>query len=362
METGPPKTEGSSPELFSSDLLDPNDVDSLVRVFSPQDPAPESTPPALSYDFRRPNRISKDQLRTLLSIHDGFARLFSTSLSSILRSFIEIQVESIDQVTYAEVTQSLANPTSIFIFDVEPVERKAFIEIQLGLVSSIIDRLFGGRGQNLDRNRELTAIEERVLSTIVERALADLVTTWRPFFEIEPRLDSVESNPRFVQVSFQNDVVLYITFKVIMEEGYGYLSMCFPYLLIEPMLAQLSNTSWLVSKLGGQSDEDQDLLRRELEETRLNLHALVGTTELPLSEIVELEVGDVIRLDESADRPIKVDVGGITKFWGHPGRSGTRKAIKVEQVAEEPETDPSAPSPNGPELGPDPGLVPDPEE
>ena len=215
--------DAEKPDEKVANYLSQDDIDSLITAYSSGD-IPDSADPeevedtrAYAYDFKRPNRISKDQLRTLLSIHDSFARLFSNSLSAILRSFIEIQIESIDQVTYSEVIMSLPNPTSLFVFDVRPINRKAFMEINLPLVFSVIDRLFGGRGKTFDKNRELTAIESTVTTRIVERAFEDLSTAWRPFFRIEPELAATESNPRFVQISHQNDIVLFLSFKVIME-------------------------------------------------------------------------------------------------------------------------------------------------
>ncbi len=352
------------PELpDSTEGLSQTDIDSLVDSFDDEpmtiDTAAEQvaredeSDHVFDYDFKRPNRISKDQLRTLLSIHDSFSRLFSTSLSSILRSFIEIQIESIDQLTYSEVIMSLQNPTSLFVFDVEPLERKGFFEVNLPLVFSIVDRLFGGRGRSIDNSRELTHIEDAVSRRIVDRAFEDLTTAWAPFCEFRPKLHSTESNPRFVQISLQNDIVLFLSFKVIMEESYGLLSICFPYLLLEPMLGQLSNTSWFVSNLRGQTPTEKSLLTRETHNTLLDLRAVVGSTQVPMRDFVQLEAGDVIRLDQSADEPIQVLVGDRFRFCGKPGLNGMKKAVQITEehppddiaeITDTPQSDPEQPA------------------
>lgn len=322
-----------------------DDIDSLVQSFAEDEQELVEEPPQeeedgdehiYTYDFKRPNRISKDQLRTLLSIHDSFSRIFSTSLSSILRSFIEIQIESIDQLTYAEVIMSLPNPTSLYVFDVDPLERKGMLELNLPLAFSLIDRLFGGRGRSSDTNRELTKIEEAVINRIITRAFDDLNTAWAPFHSLKPRLHSTESNPRFVQISLQNDIVLFLSFKVIMEESYGLISLCFPYLLLEPMLAQLSNTSWFVSNLRGQTAAERRLLSRQTRDTSLPIRAEVGSTNLSIEEFLSLETGDVIRLDQSAKSPVQLRVGNHVRFRGEAGLEGKRIAVRLtDQVMPE---------------------------
>lgn len=277
------------PDIGLETSLSQDAVDALVSAYA--DEAPDA-PTAYSYDFKRPNRISKDQLRTLLSIHDSFARIFSNSLSAVLRTFVEIQVESIDQVTYSEAVLALPNPTSLFVFDENEGDHKGFLEINLPLVFSVIDRLFGGRGRTVEHNRELTHIEESMCRRIVERAFEDLATAWKPFHEITPKLSGTESNPRFIQVAHQNDIVVFLSFKVIMDESYGLLSICLPYLFLEPMLAKMSSTSWFTSHLRGQSTDERNLLVRELQETELDIRALAGRTDISVSDLLDLEAGE----------------------------------------------------------------------
>jgi flagellar motor switch protein FliM len=317
-----------------------DDIDSLVQSFAEDESAIDLTDVPdeeddeehiYVYDFKRPNRISKDQLRTLLSIHDSFSRIFSTTLSSILRSFIEIQIESIDQLTYSEVIMSLPNPTSLHVFEVQPMERKGFLEMNLPLAFALIDRLFGGRGRGSETSRELTKIEETVISQIIGRAFEDLHIAWSPFHPLKPILHSTESNPRFVQISLQNDIVLFLSFKVIMEESYGLISLCFPYLLLEPMLGQLSNTSWFVSNLRGQTQAERRLLSRETRHSPLPIRALVGHTDVTVEDFLALEPGDVIRLNETAGSPIQVEVGGHIRFHGKPGLLGSRVAVEISE-------------------------------
>lgn len=320
--------------------LSQNEIDSLLDSFSSGDMEIEADSPEMElsdgnikiYDFKRPNRISKDQIRTLHLVHDSFARHLSNTLSSVLRSFIEVQVESIDQVTYNEVIVSMPNPTAVYVFQIEPFNRQAFLEVNLPLVFSIIDRVFGGKGTAKSCNRELTLIEESVMRKIAKAAMADLVEAWRPFYEMNIEMESLQTNPRFLQISFQHDIVLYLSFKVIMEMSYGFINLCFPYLTLEPMIQNLTGQKWLRAATLADENAMKEHFSKELLETRLDVVAELGKSEITISELLNLEPGDVIRLDQNVDAPISMNVRGIDKMKGYPGLFKRSRAVKLTDV------------------------------
>ena len=321
--------------------LSQDDVDSLIssyqsgeiNVIDHQFGKAESE--ALLYDFKRPSRISKEQLRMLQSIHENFSRIFANSLSANLRAPVEVQIESIDQVTYEEVINSLANPTGLYVFEVEPQERKAFMEITLPLVFSIIDRLFGGTGKPLEENREMTTIEKAVITNVMTRGFEDLIEVWKPFYALTIEIKSIEGNPKFVQISFPNDLVLFVTLKVIIDKGYGLLSICYPYLLLEPMLFKISSPEWLFGGKDKTSPQSQSLFTREIEKTVLPIKSELGRTAITVSDLLNLEEGDVIRLDTSVNDPAKLYVDNRHKFNGVIGVKGKRNCFKVQSIIED---------------------------
>ena len=320
-----------------SKYLSQNEIDSLLESFTSGDLDIEENlidiqkdeDSVYVYDFKRPNRISKDQIRTLHSVHDSFSRNFSNSLSSILRSFIEVQVESLDQVTYSEVIMSMPSPTVVYVFTIKPHGRQGFIEINLSLVSSIIDKIFGGRGSSKACNRELTMIDEAIMKRITSKAVKDLRQAWEPFYNMDIKLNGLQTNPRFLQISFQNDIVLYISFKVIMEQNYGFLNLCIPYLTLEPMMKDLTGQKWFDMAAGQDGDKMGKHLKSEISSTELEVVAQLGKGKITVGDLLNLEAGNVIKLDTPVDLPISISVNSVEKMKGFPGLSGLKKAVQI---------------------------------
>ena len=247
-----------------SDILSQEEVDALLNAVStgslvPESAADKSAPAEGSlsldnpdrdksvvlYDFRRPDRVSKDQMRTLQNLHDGYARLLSTTLSSYLRTLVEIDIVSVDQLTYSEFMMSISNPSCIYVFQMEPLEGAAIFEVNPSLVFFIVDRLFGGQGKPSEHNRELTDIEKNVLTKIVERALLNLKEVWEHVGIFTPKIESYETNSQFVQIAPPNETVILISLEVRMKHGSGLISLCFPYMLLETVITKLSGESWI---------------------------------------------------------------------------------------------------------------------
>ncbi len=208
-----------------SDILSQEEVDALLSAVSQgndQQVGVEAASPVLTlspdlseseksmslYDFRRPDRVSKDQMRTLQNLHEGYARLFSTTLTNFLRTFVEIELVSVDQLTYSEFVMSISNPSCIYVFKMEPLEGTAIIEINPSLVFFIIDRLFGGQGRPSEQNRELTLIEQNVIHRIVERGLNDFKDVWEHVGVFSPKIEAYETNPQFVQIAPPGETVI----------------------------------------------------------------------------------------------------------------------------------------------------------
>jgi hypothetical protein len=179
-------------------------------------------------------------MRTLQNLHDGYARLLSTTLSSYLRTLVEIDIVSVDQLTYSEFMMSISNPSCIYVFQMEPLEGAAIFEVNPSLVFFIVDRLFGGQGKPSEHNRELTDIEKNVLTKIVERALLNLKEVWEHVGIFTPKIESYETNSPFVQIAPPNETIILISLEVRMKHGSGLISLCFPYMLLESVITKLS--------------------------------------------------------------------------------------------------------------------------
>lgn len=283
------------------------------------------------YDFRRPDRVSKDQMRTLQNLHEGFARLLSTTLSSMLRTLVEIELVSVDQLTYQEVIMSISSPSCIYVFQMEPLESSALIEINPSLVFTMLDRLFGGQGRGLESNRELTDIERAVINKIVERGLMDLKEVWENIGIFSPKVEGYETNPLFVQIAPPGETVVLISLEVKMRNGSGLMSLCFPFILLESIIEKLSGESWISSQKTT-TQETRRLVEKELSQTSCTLRCEIGETKLSVRDFLQLGVGDVLVLDKLATSDLAVFVEDRPEFLAKPGTVGRNKSIQITAI------------------------------
>lgn len=280
------------------------------------------------YDFKRPDRVSKDQMRTLQNLHEGYARLFSTTMTSYLRTLVEIELVSVDQLTYSEFIMSISNPSCIYIFQMEPLEGNAIFEINPSLVFYMVDRLFGGQGKSLEQNRELTSIEESVMYKITERALSDLKDVWEHIGIFNPKTVNYETNPQFVQVAPPSETVILVSLEVRMSNGSGLLSLCFPFMVLEGIIGKLSGESWMKASRVS-TRETEKVVRKEIESRTLKVSAEIGNLTLTARDLLQLKPGDVLSLDKPVDSRLGIKLNGQLKMEGKPGLVGRKKAIQV---------------------------------
>lgn len=292
-------------------------------------------PAVKRYDFRRPDKFSKDQLRTLQIIHEGFSRGIATNLSGYVRTMVEGEVVSVTQATYDEFVRSLTNPTLICVFGVAPLEGSALIEIPPDLTFVIIDRLLGGPGTIPSRIRELTEIEQTVMRRILEQLLGNLSDAWANLVELRPRLERLEVNPQFVQLLPPQDMVINIALRIRMLGIEGRVNICWPYLALEPIASKLHAHYLFGSGETIEAGQNVEEIRRRVEKMNVPVTVSLGEATVTVGELLELGVGDVVRLSTRIDEPLPVRVGDKTKFLARPGRVGSRMAVEITTVISE---------------------------
>ncbi|ERP32075.1 flagellar motor switch protein FliM [Chitinivibrio alkaliphilus] len=313
--------EPSFDESFSIDYDSDDDDDIGDRVLS-------------LYDFRRPDRVSKEQMRTIHNLHEGYARLFSTTLTNYLRTFVEIEVVSVDQLTYSEFIMSISNPSCIHLFQMEPIDVTAIFEMNPSLVFFMIDRLFGGLGRGSENNRELTKIEQNVIRSIVSRGLGDLSGAWEHMGSFNPRITNYETNPMFVQIVPPGETVILITFEVHMLKSSGLMSICFPYQIIEQIFSELEGNDYL-STTAETTPETIKTMEEEIQDVTVPLSALIGKTQISIRDLLQLQTDDIICLDKHKDANLIVQIGGKSKMGAKSGVSGRKKAVKITKIFEQ---------------------------
>lgn len=326
-----------------ADILSQDEVDMLLSAVSEGDldeeSARESRPEVsllTTYDFRRPERVSTEQFKGLQSLFEAFAREMSVVLPPFLRTVVRVDLTSLDQLTYDEFILSVARPTSLSILDMSPLEGKAVMEMSPGMVFPIVDRVLGGKGLSMATPRELTEIENRIMYRIVLMILDSWKRSWEQLIELSMGVVNQESDPLIVQIVAGSEMVILVGYEVYVGEAVGSLNICIPLLVLNPILDQISQQAHFQRPA---SSEDlartREVICRTLSKAEVHVDALLGQAKLPLSEIAQLQVGDVIPLNTSADEPIRIEVGNVTRFLAMPGRKGEQSSVQLVSIVED---------------------------
>ncbi|MBN1698334.1 MAG: flagellar motor switch protein FliM [Spirochaetales bacterium] len=290
------------------------------------------------YDFKRPDKFSKDQIRTVSIMHETFARLTTTSLSAQLRSLVHVHVASVDQLTYEEFIRSIPNPTTLAVINMDPLKGSAILEIDPAVTFSIIDRLFGGQGEGTKFSRDLTDIEQSVMEGIIVRILGNMREAWSTVIDLRPRLGQIETNPQFAQIVPPTEMVVLVTLETKVGEVEGMMNFCIPYLTIEPIISKLSAQYWYSSVRRGTTTENLNILRERLSKIDVTITAEIGNIDLKVRDVLALRIGDVIRLySVRVGDPMVLKIGNRRKFLCRPGLVGNKLAVQVTQKLEDAE-------------------------
>jgi len=288
-----------------------------------------------SYDFKRPERVSKEQMRALEGIHEGFARNLGAFLSGFLRTIIEVRVASAEQLTYSEFIRSLPNPTNFNLISAEPLEGQLCLEISPLIIYPIIDRLLGGTNSDLFiPQRPPTLIELRLVNKITTRALVALTESWSELVTVEFKIVEVESNPHLVQIVAPNEVVVVLGFEIKMGGRAGTMSLCIPFNVIEPVMGQLLSQGWLAYQRRAPADDKRDDIARGIGATYVDLVAYLAETTITMEELLTLQPGDIIQSAKPVDGDIILQIHGRNKFAGKLGRHKDGVAVKITRHAE----------------------------
>jgi len=283
------------------------------------------------YDFKRPNRVSKEQLRAFRGIHDKMARSISSQISSIMRSIVEIQLHSVDQMTYGEFLMSLPNPTSFNVFSMKPLEGNGVLEINPSIAFPMLDRILGGKGEPFEVNREFSDIELSLFETILRVMMATLREAWGPVTELYPQIESKESSPNVVQIVAQNEIVVMVVMEIIIGHSSGMMNICYPVIALEPILPKLASRDLMLNETSSKKSRNQEL-QVLLGGAHVNVDVNLGYAELSLHELLEIEEGDILRLNLPANDVVSVSVDGKERFVAQMGLRRFRKSVQITEV------------------------------
>jgi len=285
------------------------------------------------YDFKRPERVSKDQMRALENLHEGYARNFGAGLSGFLRTIVEVNVANIEQMTFSEFTHSLPNPTCFNLLQASPLEGNMCLEISPLIIYPIIDRLLGGSNADLFiPQRPMTTIELRLVNKIIDRATVALNEAWDSITPLSFSLQETESNPQLVQIVPPNEVVVVVGFELKMGGRAGTMSLCIPYNVIEPVVERLANQTWAAYNRNRRDATLRDRMAIHLEDAPLVVSAELATSSIKMNDLISLQVGDLIVTEKQAAAPLSLRIGGQRKYVGFVGQYRGNRAFRVERT------------------------------
>jgi flagellar motor switch protein FliM len=298
----------------------------------------------LPYDFKRPERVGKEQMRALQSLHEGFGRNFGAELSALLRCIVEVKLTSVDQLTYSEFIFSLENPTCFNLLRAEPLEGNLILDINPSILYPIIDRLLGGgKEAGAVARRPLTEIELRLMSRITQLFLNELRHAWENVLPLKLSIERVESNPQLVQIVPPNEVVILISFELALGEVRGMMNMCIPFNSIERISGKLSSNNWASYGKSTVTPESVEQISRRIDRSLVDVVVTLAESTISTNDLLGLRVGDIITTDKDVRQPLDVAVQGVTKFHASAGALKGKKAVQIEAAIQPPPLPAGAP-------------------
>ena len=282
------------------------------------------------YDFRRPNRVSKEQYRGLQGLFEAFGREFGMTLPGYLRTVTRVELAAIDQITYDEFMLSVSRPTSLSVVSMEPFNGNAIIELSPSLVFPIVDRLLGGPGTVLEQPRDLTEIEQRIVQKVVYMALNCWERSWSHVVELKFKIVAQESDPLIVQIVPGSEMVILVAFEVHLSDVVGRMTVCIPLVNIGPLLEKLGAQRSYASRLPRElAAKTRTQVERVVIHAPVSVTACLGGSKLSIRELLTLRQGDVLQLENPVSGYVIVNVANRKKFYAKPGRVGDKSAVQI---------------------------------
>ena len=322
-----------------ADILSQEEIDALLEVVDDDDASEsigekskkEEQQQVIIYDFKRPNRVSKEQLRAIKGIHDKLARNLASQISSVMRSIVEIRLHSVDQMTYGEFLMSLPSPTSFNVFSIKPLDGNCVLEINPSIAFPMIDRLLGGNGEVFETSRELTDIEVNLLDAILRMMMQRLKESWSMITDMYPNVEAKESSPNVVQIVSQNEIVIMVVMEIIVGNSSGMINICYPVIYLEPILSRLANRDIMLGETSAKKSRNKEL-KTLIGRAEVLYEAILGKSIVSVNEFLNLKEGDILRLDRSANDKAIVTIDKKEVFLAEVGLHRFRKSIRIEEL------------------------------
>lgn len=322
-------------------ILSQNEIDALLTTVSASEPdsilatpvaEQDETRAVATYDFKHPNRVSKDQVRTLENMHDNLAAQIGSTLSAMLRTMVDVDLISVDQINFSEYIMSLVSPSCSYTIAAKPLEGLCIIDFNPTLTFAFIDRMFGGGQKILEIERELTPIEKKVMGRVAEKSYRDLEKSWENIVPIQIEQKSFETNPQFIRIVPAGETVIVVSLQLKLFNTTGLMTICYPYVSLEGHLTKLTAQSWIDATKKKNLVESRNINRENIGKVEIPISLILARTKLKMRDFLKLKIGDVITTDTKINAPSELIIGAKKKYLCRPGLYGRRQACKVEEI------------------------------
>lgn len=324
------------------DVLSQGEIDSLLQQLSSGEIDAEEIKEnrdkqVKNYDFARPSKFSKENLRTLEIIFEHYGRLLSTNLPVYLRKNIQVEVMNSEAVTYSEFSNALSNPVLLGVVDFSPLQGEILLEIASSLGYAIVDRMLGGAGIPLEKTRDFSEIELLIIERVMNVCVNLLREPWENVTEIRPRLQRIETNSQFAQIISPGEMIAIVTINLKIGDVEGLMNICLPFITLEAVMDKLNTKFWYSNMQVRDEETYQDVIENLIEHAPISVKAVLGKSHIAVADFVNLVPGDIIRIDREIDEELDIYVGNMRKFTALPGASGQNYAVRVTSVIREEE-------------------------
>jgi len=322
------------------DVLSQSEIDALLAQMASSDadtvvPVVTKEPEAARiYDFAHPSKFSKEQLRTLENVFESFSRTVSSFLTGYLRTAVNMEVASSEQLLYKDFNLSLMNPVVLAMTEWSPLKGTVMMELSNNMGYTIIDRILGGPGVSLQAMRDFSEIEVILLERVLSQMMNYLPEAWENVTHIKPRLDRLETNSQFAQIMAPNDMVALVVLRIKVGSSEGHLNFCLPHLVLEPIMDKLKTSYWFAQHDQSETDEYRINLEEELEKANVPVSAVIGKTNIMVNDFVNLQKGDVLKLDSYVNSDLEIRIGNLLKFYAKPGTVRGKYAFQISTFIE----------------------------
>ena len=324
------------------EVLSQNEIDSLLQALSSgeldaDDISSGDERSTKNYDFRRPAKFSKEHLRTLEIIFEHYGRLLSTNLPVYLRKNIQVSVVNSEACTFSEFSTALANPVLLGIVSFEPLNGSIMVELAANLGFTMVDRMLGGPGNPLDKSRDFSERERTIVDKMMAVCITLLREPWKNVVDINPVLERVETNPQFAQIIAPSEMIAIVTLNIKIGDVEGLMNVCLPYFTLESVMDKLNTKYWFASMKESSDENYEEYIESVIRKVGMPIKAVLGKSTITVSDFVNLQCGDIIKLGSKVDSEMEIYVGNLKKFKALPGSSKDSYAVRVTQVLREEE-------------------------